>query len=398
MRVSSSASPAPLSSVSLISAPWICWTDPTSALYLRTTSQATPWTRGTGNALPSMISDTHVSPPTLPRARSPLPPTPPLQRRSKEKLAPPTDVEKCSIEYNTCQLTVDEILTPTACDTSSTSSSQLECNSASNSHSLLTLSDIDAFAAHSGIAVPHSPIDPNRLSTYSGSSAVPEYITKKLDDVPVATNRVSSTRIGSVILKSSPHHDRPCVPGERLMLLLYIVYQISYKITVLLSTRPLSLCRLHLVIRQPSLQRMGLPISAPPSHRLPPPPVPVDVTDDEDVDPLRFSNSAPSSTTSFKSERDAGMVNQHYIPCSRPRECELRPVEDTVQKSCTLKKAVSHQSLSKMASFSATSVSTPPPMPEKRPRKPCSFHHPRIPPLPQMPFLHTQQLNGYSAG
>ncbi|KAJ3898505.1 hypothetical protein F5879DRAFT_1067114 [Lentinula edodes] len=92
--------------------------------------------------------------------------------------------------------------------------SSLSRHEASNCHSLLTLSDIDPFAACSGIAVPHSPIDPNQLSTYSGSSVVPEYITKKLDDVPVATNRVSSTIIGSAILKSSPHHDCPCVPGE----------------------------------------------------------------------------------------------------------------------------------------------------------------------------------------
>ncbi|KAJ4499575.1 hypothetical protein C8R41DRAFT_915316 [Lentinula lateritia] len=70
MRVSSSVSLALLSSVSLISAPWICWTDPTSALYLRTTSQAAPWTRGTGNALPSMILDTRVSPR---RPESPIP-------------------------------------------------------------------------------------------------------------------------------------------------------------------------------------------------------------------------------------------------------------------------------------------------------------------------------------
>lgn len=58
----------------------------------------------------------------------------------------------------------------------------------SQRNSLLTLSDADPFASR-GIAVPHSPIDPNRLSAYSGSSVVPEYITKKIDDAP--TSRVS---------------------------------------------------------------------------------------------------------------------------------------------------------------------------------------------------------------
>ncbi|KAI5836527.1 hypothetical protein K523DRAFT_225557 [Schizophyllum commune Tattone D] len=45
--------------------------------------------------------------------------------------------------------------------------------------SLLTLSDLDPFAAR-GIATPHSPSDPNRLSAYSNTS-VPEYVSKKLE-------------------------------------------------------------------------------------------------------------------------------------------------------------------------------------------------------------------------
>ncbi|KAJ3853867.1 hypothetical protein EV368DRAFT_81173 [Lentinula lateritia] len=336
-------------------------------------------------------------------------------------------------------------------------------DSASNRHSLLTLSDIDPFAARSGIAVPHSPIDPNRLSAYSGSSVVPEYITKKLDDVPVAASRVSYASSSSHSF--SPDDMASLSPPSSLYFIAekppkklsqkkslgdlgqrtnrskldefppgMIKSNSSVTLTdknrlshpeIFSAPRPpmrargmtdaAAIYRLpnflqddrsatnlatfspsspsspppvspRVVIRQPSLQRMGLPISAPPSHRLPPPPVPVDVTDDQDVDPLRFSNSASSSTTSFKSERDTGMVNQHYILRSRPREREFRPVEDTIQKSRTLKKAVSHQSLSKMTSSSATSVSTPPPMPEKGPRKQRSFHHPRIP-LPQMPSL-----------
>ncbi|KAL1748982.1 hypothetical protein HDZ31DRAFT_28642 [Schizophyllum fasciatum] len=45
--------------------------------------------------------------------------------------------------------------------------------------SLLTLSDLDPFAART-IVHPHSPSDPNRLSAYSNSS-VPEYVSKKLE-------------------------------------------------------------------------------------------------------------------------------------------------------------------------------------------------------------------------
>lgn len=54
--------------------------------------------------------------------------------------------------------------------------------------SLLTLSDLDPFASR-GIAAPHSPSDPNRLSAYSNNS-VPEYVSKKLE-TRVPTNRTS---------------------------------------------------------------------------------------------------------------------------------------------------------------------------------------------------------------
>ncbi|KAJ3750674.1 hypothetical protein DFH05DRAFT_1518820 [Lentinula detonsa] len=339
----------------------------------------------------------------------------------------------------------------------------------SNRHSLLTLSDIDPF--RSAIAAPHSAIDPNRLSAYSGSSVVPEYITKKFDDVPVAASRISyassssrsfspddaslsptsslyiaekpskklsqkkslgdlgqkTTRLNldefPGIIKSNSsvtlteknrlsHPELPSAPRPLMRARGMTDAAATYRVPNFLQadsgsavisgnfsqSSPLSLLNPpaspRVIIRQPSIQRMGLPISAPPSHRLPPPPVPIDVTDEEDIDPLRFSNSASSSTTSFRSTRAVNLVNQHYIPHPKARE-RVQSVEDTVHKSRTLKKAASHQSLSKVASSSATSVSTsfPELVPEKGPRKQRSFHHTRIP-LPQIPLSLKHQSSG----
>ncbi|KAJ3771996.1 hypothetical protein FB446DRAFT_71686 [Lentinula raphanica] len=342
-----------------------------------------------------------------------------------------------------------------------------------NRHSLLTLSDIDPFAARSGIAVPHSPLDPNRLSAYSGSSVVPEYITKKMDEPPVAPSRISyasssshsfspddaslsptsslyiadkpykklsqkkslgdlgqrATRSnldefppGMIKSNSSvtltdrnrlshpelPSAPRPpmrargmtdaantyrvpnFLPEEAISAAGSTSFPHSSPVSTLSSPSPSP----RVIVRQPSVQRMGLPISAPPSQRLPPPPVPVDVTEEEDIDPLRFSNSASSSTASFRLSRDANLVHQHRTPHSTIRDT-VRPVEDTVHKSRTLKKALSHQSLSKVASSSATSVSSSPSelTPEKGPRKQRSFHHSRIP-LPQMPLSLKHQSSG----
>lgn len=145
----------------------------------------------------------------------------------------------------------------------------------------------------------------------------------------------------------------------------------------------------RVIVRQPSIQRVGLPVSAPPSQRLPPPPSTA-ADDDETIDSLQFSNSASSSTTSFRSSsRDVGMANQYYIPRSRPPR-ETRPADDLTEplhKARTLKKATSHQSISKVVSYSSPSISTPPPeiVPDKAPRKQRSFHHPRIP-LPPIPL------------
>ncbi|KAJ3998595.1 hypothetical protein F5050DRAFT_1805839 [Lentinula boryana] len=318
----------------------------------------------------------------------------------------------------------------------------------SNRHSLLTLSDIDPF--RSAIATPHSAIDPNRLSAYSGSSVVPEYITKKFDDVPVAASRISyassSSRsfspddaslsptsslyiaekpskklsqkksLGDLgqkttrfnldefpgIIKSNSsvtlteknrlsHPELPSAPRPQMRARGMTDAAATYRVTNFLQadsgsavssgtfsqSSPLS--RLNppasprVIIRQPSIQRMGLPISAPPSHRLPPPPVPVDVTDEEDIDPLRFSNSASSSSTSFRSARAANLVNQHYIPHPKARE-RVQPVEDT------LPLPAQRLSFSELA-------------PEKGPRKQRSFHHTRIP-LPQIPMSLKHQSSG----
>lgn len=157
----------------------------------------------------------------------------------------------------------------------------------------------------------------------------------------------------------------------------------------------------RVIVRQPSIQRVGLPVSAPPNQKLPPPPA----VDDKTIDP-QFSHSASSSTTSFRSSlREAGMVNQHYIPRSRPRERVTAPAEDSpesLHKARTLKKASSHQSISKIASLSNPSTLSTPATPvvetalDRGPRKQRSFHHPRIPvSLPPLPLsLKHQPASG----
>ncbi|KIK70751.1 hypothetical protein GYMLUDRAFT_51959 [Collybiopsis luxurians FD-317 M1] len=344
-------------------------------------------------------------------------------------------------------------------------------------NSLLTLSDADPFASR-GMALPHSPVDPNRLSAYSGSSVVPEYFAKRLEDKMVSrisyasssshsnlySDEVSSLSptssiyitenpkrtlshkksLGDVSHKShrlqshvSPpgmiksnssvtltdtnrlsHPDlastpRPPMRARGLTDAAALYHRTNFlqnerSIVLNTSSPPLppsvsSPVSPRVIVRQPSVQRMGLPVSAPPNQQLPPPPTAVNI-EDEDVDPLRFSNSASSSSTSLRSSRDGGLANQHYIPRQKARESGVRPaaVEDlteSLHKARTLKKAVSQQSLSKAASSTSISVTTqlpPENAPDKGPRKQRSFHHPRIP-LPPMPLSLKHQSSGSAA-
>ncbi|KAF9076037.1 hypothetical protein BDP27DRAFT_1313808 [Rhodocollybia butyracea] len=307
----------------------------------------------------------------------------------------------------------------------------LDSSSPNHRNSLLTLSDVDPFASR-GIAI---PIDPNRLSVYSGNSFSPEFVAK---DAPVL-HRVSyasssshsnyeiaspassiyespgrkklsqkkslgdiGSRNGypsgmiksnsSVTLTDKNRLSHPEIaltarPPMRARGLTDAAATIYHRPNFLQDAHPAPVSP-RVIIRQPSVQRKGLPVSAPPRQQLPPPPPP---TEDDSFDSLRFSTtSASSSTSSFRSIRDASMASQHYIPRSKLIAKET----ESISKARTLKKAVSHQSLSKTASSSTTSIVTPPPEPiDRAPRKQRSFHHPRIP-LPPIPLSLKHQSTG----
>ncbi|KAG5644616.1 hypothetical protein DXG03_008094 [Asterophora parasitica] len=173
----------------------------------------------------------------------------------------------------------------------------------------------------------------------------------------------------------------------------------------------------RVIIRQPSVSRIGMPPSAPPKHELPPPPPPPPAMnysprddDFEMVDPLS-TGSASSSSLSFASSVSSNrevLYSQTYSP----RQKEKRPMvehafsnkhemeisRDMVPKARhastprTLKKALSHQSLGRRAHPSGSPAARPPepplptkpPLPPKAPRKQRSFHQPKAP-LPTLP-------------
>lgn len=156
----------------------------------------------------------------------------------------------------------------------------------------------------------------------------------------------------------------------------------------------------RVVIRQPSVSRIGSPPSAPPRHELPPPPTVRDINLEDLV--ASSTGSASSSTLSFASS----VSSNKDIPISQPysaRQQEKRHAERTAFPSVkpdteraillnqstvprTLKKALSHQSLVKRTPSSPSPISTPlleRPV-EKVPRKQRSFYQAKtpIPPVP----------------
>ncbi|KAF5385184.1 hypothetical protein D9615_001320 [Tricholomella constricta] len=166
----------------------------------------------------------------------------------------------------------------------------------------------------------------------------------------------------------------------------------------------------RVIIRQPSVSRIGLPPSAPPRHELPPPPPPVldhrQRDDDfEMVVPLS-TGSTSSSSLSFASS----VTSNREVLYSRtysPRQKEKKPLERSVSNKAemegtrdvfskasqpsstprTLKKALSHQSLGRRAHSSngpVPALAPEPPLPTKSPRKQRSFHQPKVP-LPTIP-------------
>ncbi|KAG6911616.1 hypothetical protein DXG01_011919 [Tephrocybe rancida] len=166
----------------------------------------------------------------------------------------------------------------------------------------------------------------------------------------------------------------------------------------------------RVVVRQPSVSRIGLlPPSAPPRHGLPPPPpLSGHRSKDDDLElvvPVS-TDSASSSTLSFassvSSQKDI-LFNQNYSP----REKVKPPLERSTLTGAgsllnmarkelppssqphTLKKAVSYQSFGRRPLPSTGFVSTPlpePPLPPKAPRKQRSFHQPKIPLPPLSPL------------
>ncbi|ESK98141.1 hypothetical protein Moror_387 [Moniliophthora roreri MCA 2997] len=161
----------------------------------------------------------------------------------------------------------------------------------------------------------------------------------------------------------------------------------------------------RVVVRQPSIQRMGLPLTAPPNQKLPLPPVNDNSTDDDTNLASRLESRHRDSVASTFSSLSLGreIPNQHYIPRNKARERSLMsqpeglpegatPSSKSSSPTRTLKRATSQQSLkgSNGSSFSRT-VTEPI---EKAPRKQRSFHHPRIPlpPMP-MPLRHTNSFN-----
>ncbi|KAK0246317.1 hypothetical protein EDD85DRAFT_803770 [Armillaria nabsnona] len=350
----------------------------------------------------------------------------------------------------------------------------VDSNREMHHQSLLTLSDIDPFASH-GISIPHSPLDPNRLSVYSNSSII-EY--SKQSDTGIRRGSYASSSSQSNYYGDSPSFSptsrtasSPDIPTRRKltskksggdlrrngsMPSSMIPAEVTRNVrdaawdtlpssgmpitknssSVTLTdknrlsqpdashvTRPSLRARgltdgggIHspnflrwdsaqspdkastssprVIVRQASVQRMGLPPSAPPTQRLPlPPPVPI-VDDDADVvlSPDVSGGSASSSFTS--STREPYMANQHYIPREdrshrdTSSELEKSPLPSP-KASRTLKKSISHQSLTKRGSSGgspAPPTTAADPGVEKAPRKQRSFHHARLPMIPPLPL------------
>ncbi|KAK0198912.1 hypothetical protein F5146DRAFT_112743 [Armillaria mellea] len=350
----------------------------------------------------------------------------------------------------------------------------VDSNREMHHQSLLTLSDTDPFASH-GISIPHSPLDPNRLSVYSNSSVI-EY--SKRSDTGIKRGSYASSSSQSNYYGDSPSFSpssrtasSPDIPTRRkltskksggdlrrngTMPSSMIPAEVTRNVrdaawetlpssgmpitknssSVTLTdknrlsqpdashvTRPALRARgltdsggIHppnflrrdsaqspdkasassprVIVRQASIQRMGLPPSAPPTQRLPlPPPVPI-VDDDADavLSPDVSEGSASSSFTS--STREPYMANQHYIPREdrshkdTSSELDKSPLASP-KAGRTLKKSISHQSLTKRGSSGgspAPPIIAADPGVEKAPRKQRSFHHARLPMIPPLPL------------
>ncbi|KAJ6504414.1 hypothetical protein DFH09DRAFT_1102001 [Mycena vulgaris] len=303
--------------------------------------------------------------------------------------------------------------------------------------SLLTLSDVDPFAAR--VVSVHSPSGPNRLSAFSNSSAADTKSNGSVSRVSYASSSSQSFRLGgdlsplSIVSpaseagssymssnKLSGHNLRrndvsndswlsglggdsnrfsqpEPPPKPRPVLRARGMTDGGIERTNFLRNDPFlvkpvpspqsshSASSPTIPARQLSLSRP----TPPPSHELPPPP--------PSVDDRNSAGSASSTSLTFSVSADFMPIS--YSPRTRAKTsyetAAPKPVEsgwepDVSPRSTprTLKKSVSHQSLTKRGqSSSASSSAAPLPEPAsiKAPRKQRSFHQQRLP-VPAMPL------------
>lgn len=162
----------------------------------------------------------------------------------------------------------------------------------------------------------------------------------------------------------------------------------------------------RVIIRQPSVARIGMPPSAPPKHQLPPPPSRGNSLQRLPSEAISATNSSPSPSLSFASSSSSNRdmsSNQRYSPRQKEKKPserltfyqeidDSRSLQPSSSTSRSLKKALSHQSLGRRSQSSNNPIPSllPEPLPEMIPRKQRSFHQPKliIPTLP-LSIRHT---------
>ncbi|KIY69151.1 hypothetical protein CYLTODRAFT_489163 [Cylindrobasidium torrendii FP15055 ss-10] len=324
-------------------------------------------------------------------------------------------------------------------------------------NSLLTLSDNDPFAAHAQVVIPRSPIvaEPNRLSVYSNSSTeyskraetnrvsyastssqghdrrsvasytrsptssdtshVRKLATKKsTGDLPRSYSHATGRETAWESLMKYPNgivdknrHSQPDASSIARPVLRARGLTESgggHPPNLFSDVKPVpERASPRVVVRQASMQRLAMPTSAPPAQRLPTPPaVQVPVIEDDDLPDKDYVNPLYDDISSILS-RDDYMPNQHYIrkPDRSSRngsDIDHVDLSSSPRPARTLKKSVSHNSLSKRSpsiSGPASGSSTPIELSDKAPRKQRSFHHPRIP-IPPIP-IGLRHTNSYGS-
>ncbi|KAG5654692.1 hypothetical protein H0H81_007448 [Sphagnurus paluster] len=170
----------------------------------------------------------------------------------------------------------------------------------------------------------------------------------------------------------------------------------------------------RVIIRQPSVPRIGLPTSAPPRQKLPPPPPVFDHRlrdEDEMIVPPSSSSSSLSFASSVSSNREI-MSTKSYSSRQRTnplgRSLSTKLDADTYEvlegkgsqpssAHRTLKKAISYQSLGRRTHASTAPPPAPPPqppLPTKPLRKQRSFHHPKVSVPTTAASIHPTSSNG----